>query len=99
MKPVKQLDIFVDILIAGFRGKELLQPFVLRCSCPFVTEHLVDQLGCVAVCRIVGTDECAFVKPVILLCVMPKQEPDIFVVDLVIIIVIVRCIKRQEFTV
>ena len=72
MEPVEQFIVFFDILIAGFRGEELLHAFVFRCSCPFVAEHPVDQAGCVAVRRIVGTDECPFAKAVVLLCVMPE---------------------------
>ena len=99
MEPIEQIQVFVFILIAGFRSKKLLHPFVLRGSCPFFAEHLIDQAGCLAVCRIVGTDERTVGKAVVLLCVMPEQEPNVFVVDLVIIIMIIRRVERQVFAV
>lgn len=100
MEPIEQIQVFVFILIAGFRSKKLLHPVSFcRGSCPFFAEHLIDQAGCLAVCRIVGTDERTVGKAVVLLCVMPEQEPDVFVVDLVIIIMIIRRVERQVFAV
>ena len=92
MEPIEQIQVFVFILIAGFRSKSCCIRSFSGAVVHSSQEHLIDQAGCLAVCRIVGTDERTVGSRGTAVC-NARAGTNVFVVDLVIIIMIIEACR------
>ena len=97
VEPEKQRLVVFLIAVASLLLEESLHPRIVGRRGPLIAKHVIDQQRGRLVRGIVRADERAFFQPMIELGEMPKEETDILVVHLVVVVVIVSRIERQVF--